>query len=161
MNLKAKVTALAAVLVLTASSALAGHHNEKSNTIVDVASSADQFSTLVTALQAASLVETLQGSGPFTVFAPTNEAFEALPEGALASLLADPDQLAAVLTLHVVAGEAKAADVVNLANVTTVQGKVLAIDTSNGVSVGGANVIQADVEASNGVIHVIDRVLLP
>ena len=130
-------------------------------TIVDVASSTEGFSTLVAALQAAELVDTLAGQGPFTVFAPTDEAFAALPEGALDALLADKEQLTAVLTMHVVAGKAEAADVVGLDSVTTVQGAALDIDTTDGVSIGGANVVQADVGASNGVIHVIDRVILP
>ncbi|MEM7079708.1 MAG: fasciclin domain-containing protein [Pseudomonadota bacterium] len=145
---------------LLAANAFAGG-SVKSNTIVDVASSTDGFGTLVTAIKAAGLVETLSGAGPFTVFAPTDEAFAALPEGALEGLLAEPEKLAGVLTLHVVAGKAEAADVVGMDDVTTVQGKTLGIDTSDGVSVGGAKVIQADVGASNGVIHVIDRVLLP
>lgn len=160
MKFNLKLGSFVAALVLVASSAFAGSY-AKSNTIVDVASNAEGFSTLVTAIKAADLVDTLNGQGPFTVFAPTDEAFAALPEGALEGLLADPQQLAGVLTLHVVAGKAEAADVVGLSDVTTVQGKTLAIDTTDGVSVGGAKVIQADVQASNGVIHVIDRVLLP
>jgi len=160
MKLHTKLAALGAGFVLLASSAFAGNHGHKS-TIVDVASNTDGFSTLVAAIQAADLVATLNGEGPFTVFAPTDEAFAALPEGALQGLLADPEQLAGVLALHVVAGKAEAADVVGLSDVTTLQGKTLAIDTTDGVSVGGAKVIQTDVGASNGVIHVIDRVLLP
>jgi uncharacterized surface protein with fasciclin (FAS1) repeats len=145
---------------LTAS---AGHHENKAahKTIVDVASDAGSFETLIAALNAAELTATLEGEGPFTVFAPTDEAFAALPEGALEALLADPDQLTAVLTLHVVAGRATAADVMTIDSVTTVQGTVLAVDTADGVAIGGARVVTADVEASNGVIHVIDRVLLP
>jgi uncharacterized surface protein with fasciclin (FAS1) repeats len=103
----------------------------------------------------------LEGEGPFTVFAPTDDAFAALPAGALEGLLANPDELAKVLTLHVVSGEALAADVVKLNEVVTVEGSTLAIDTTDGVSVGGAKVVAADVDASNGVIHVIDRVILP
>ncbi|MEM9623295.1 MAG: fasciclin domain-containing protein [Pseudomonadota bacterium] len=160
MKFNLKSGSIIAALMLFASSAFAGTH-AKSNTIVDVASSTEGFTTLVAALKAADLVDTLSGQGPFTVFAPTDEAFAALPEGALEGLLADPQQLASVLTLHVVAGKAEAADVVGLSDVTTVQGKSLSIDTSDGVSVGGAKVIQADVGASNGVIHVIDRVILP
>lgn len=148
------------VSLFMASTAFAGNYS-KSNTIVDVASSVDGFSTLVTALKAADLVDTLNSDGPFTVFAPTDEAFAALPEGTVEALLQDPQQLASILTLHVVSGAAKASDVVHLDSVKTVQGKVLDIDTSNGVSVGGAQVVQADVAASNGVIHVIDRVILP
>ena len=161
MKLNLKLGSVMAALVLLASSAFAGSYGTKSNTIVDVASNTEGFSTLVAAIKAADLVDTLNGQGPFTVFAPTDEAFAALPEGALEGLLADPQQLASVLTLHVVAGKAEAADVVGLSDVTTVQGKTLDIDTTDGVSVGGAKVIQADVGASNGVIHVIDRVILP
>ncbi len=140
----------------------AAHHEEaQAGTVVDVAASVDTFSTLVAAVQAAGLVETLSSEGPFTVFAPTNEAFAALPAGTLDALLADPEQLAGILTLHVVSGKALAADVVGLTEVTTVAGKVLPISTVDGVSVGGVNVVQTDVMASNGVIHVIDAVILP
>lgn len=161
MKLFLKQIGLAAAAVAFASAAFAGSYGASKNTIVDVASSTEGFNTLVTALKAADLVDTLNGEGPFTVFAPTDAAFAALPEGALEGLLADKAKLTAVLTLHVVAGKAEAADVVGLDSVTTVQGKTLDIDTANGVSVGGANVVQADVGASNGVIHVIDRVILP
>jgi uncharacterized surface protein with fasciclin (FAS1) repeats len=130
-------------------------------TIVDTAIAAGNFNTLVTAVQAAGLVETLSGPGPFTVFAPTDEAFAAVPEATLNALLEDPEALANVLTYHVVAGQVMAADVVNLDSATTVQGSDLAIDTTNGVMVNNANVIQTDIQASNGVIHVIDAVLLP
>ena len=147
-------------LMIIASTAFAGGYG-KSNTIVDIAVGNEDFSTLVAALKAADLVDTLNGDGPFTVFAPTDEAFAALPEGALDGLLADPQALANVLTLHVVAGKDEAADLLGVTEVATVQGEVLSVDTTDGVSVGGAKVIQADVEASNGVIHVIDRVILP
>lgn len=157
----AKLATGLAALVLFAASTLANHHEKKDNTIVDVAVGAGSFTTLVAALQAADLVDTLNSDGPFTVFAPTDAAFAALPDGALEGLLADPVALANVLTLHVVPGRASAADVVKLTNVATVQGAMLAVDTSDGVSVGGAHVVQADVPASNGVIHVIDRVILP
>lgn len=161
LKLSGKGIAAAGALVLFVSSAFAVHHEKSENTIVDVAVGAGSFTTLVTALQAADLVDTLNGEGPFTVFAPTDEAFAALPDGALEGLLADPQQLAAVLTMHVVAGRVTAADVVELSSVKTLQGASLDVDTSDGVSVGGALVIQADVPASNGVIHVIDRVILP
>ena len=160
MQFVTKLVSFVAALMLVASSALADGHG-KSHTIVDVASSNADFSTLVTALKAAGLVDTLNGEGPFTVFAPTNEAFAALPEGALEGLLADPQALANVLTLHVVAGEAEAADLVGVTEVASVQGEMLAVNTTDGVTVGGANVVQADIEASNGVVHVIDRVILP
>ncbi|MEM7098649.1 MAG: fasciclin domain-containing protein [Pseudomonadota bacterium] len=151
----------AIITLMISSFAFAGDHSQKKQTIVDIAVGAGSFETLVTALKAADLVGTLQGEGPFTVFAPTDEAFAALPPGALQSLLDNPEQLTKVLTLHVVAGQAKAADVVGLDSVTSLQGAELEIDTSSGVSVAGANVVQADITAVNGVIHVIDRVILP
>ena len=160
-KITAKLATGIATLILLSASASAGHHEKSDKTIVDVAVGAGSFTTLVTALQAANLVDTLNGDGPFTVFAPTDEAFAALPEGALEGLLADPQALANVLTLHVVAGRASAADVVGLTSVETLQGASLDIDTSDGVSVGGATVVQADISASNGVIHVIDRVIVP
>lgn len=129
--------------------------------IVDTAVAAGSFTTLATALQAAGLVDTLKGDGPFTVFAPTDEAFAKLPAGTLEALLADPAKLQAVLTYHVVPGRVTAADVASLSSATTVQGAPIAIDTSMGVRVNDAHVTQADVMTSNGVIHVIDTVLLP
>jgi phosphate binding protein len=132
-------------------------------TIVDVAASNPDFSTLVAAVQAAGLVETLSGEGPFTVFAPTNAAFEALPAGVVDFLLANPDVLTMVLTYHVVAGEAIMSDTVmgmmEAAEVTTVQGGGILVDPAG--TVEGANIIAVDVTASNGVIHVIDAVILP
>ena len=129
--------------------------------IVDTAVAAGSFTTLATALQAAGLVDTLKGDGPFTVFAPTDEAFAKLPPGTLDALLADPVKLQAVLTYHVVPGRVTAADVATLSSAATVQGAPIAIDTSMGVRVNDAHVTQADVMTSNGVIHVIDTVLLP
>ncbi len=131
-------------------------------TIVDVAV-ANEFNTLVAAVQAAGLVETLQGDGPFTVFAPTDEAFAALPEGTLDGLLEDPEALAEILTYHVVAGEVLAEDVVGLDAATTVQGSDIAIEVVDGGVVlnGSSNVVATDVKASNGVVHVIDAVILP
>jgi uncharacterized surface protein with fasciclin (FAS1) repeats len=131
-------------------------------TIVDVAVQND-FTTLVAAVQAAGLVETLEGDGPFTVFAPTDEAFAALPEGTLEALLEDPEALAEILTYHVVSGEVFAADVVGLDSATTVQGQDIAIEVVDGGVVlnGSANVVATDVPASNGVVHVIDQVILP
>ena len=111
--------------------------------------------------QAAGLIETLKGAGPFTVFAPTDEAFAKLPAGTLDALLKDKAKLTAILTYHVVAGKVMAADVVKLKEAKTVQGQSIKIDTSNGVKVDGANVIKTDIVASNGVIHVIDSVILP
>ena len=131
--------------------------------IVDTAVAAGSFSTLVKAVQAAGLVETLKGAGPFTVFAPTDEAFATLPAGTLDAVLKDKAKLTSILTYHVVAGKVMAKDVVGLNGKTakTVQGGDLKIDTTSGVKIGGATVIKADVETSNGVIHVIDKVLLP
>ncbi|WP_440951888.1 fasciclin domain-containing protein [Methanococcoides sp. FTZ1] len=135
---------------------------EEEMDIVDTAVNAGSFNTLVQAVQAAGLEETLRSEGPFTVFAPTDEAFAALPEGTLEALLEDEEALAAVLTYHVVAGEVMAADVAGLESAETVQGEsVIFTVTDDGVMVNDANVVQADIEASNGVIHVIDKVLLP
>lgn len=129
--------------------------------IVQTAESAGSFSTLLAALDAADLTDTLKGTGPFTVFAPTDAAFEALPEGVLEDLLANTSALTEVLTYHVVAGKLMASDVVALSSVTTLQGGNLAIDTTDGVKIGGATITQTDIECSNGVIHVIDTVLVP
>src|SRR5512137_817552 len=123
--------------------------------IVDTAVSAGQFNTLAKALTEAGLIETLKGTGPFTVFAPTDEAFAKLPAGTLEALLKDKAKLTAVLTYHVVAGKVMASDVVKLKEAKTVQGQSIKIDTSAGVKVDGANVIKTDIACSNGVIHVI------
>ena len=130
--------------------------------IVAVASGNPDFSTLVAAIQAAGLVETLQGAGPFTVFAPTNAAFEALPAGLLEKLLLPENvaALTAILTYHVVAGQVMSTDV-TAGDVATVEGSTIAITTDGGVKVNGANVVAVDVAASNGVIHVIDAVIVP
>lgn len=129
--------------------------------IVATAVGAGQFTTLVAALEAADLVGALQGDGPFTVFAPTDEAFAKLPPGTVEALLEDKEKLAQILTYHVVAGTVMAADVTSLDSATTLQGQDVAIDTSNGVQIGNASVISADIVASNGVVHVIDTVLIP
>jgi len=129
--------------------------------IVDTAVSAGSFTTLVTAVQAAGLVDTLKSPGPFTVFAPTDEAFAKLPAGTVEGLLADIPALTKILTYHVVAGKVMAADVVSLTSTTTVQGGDLTIDAADGVKVNGVNVIQTDIEADNGVIHVVDSVIIP
>lgn len=131
-------------------------------TIVDVASGAGNFSTLVAAVTAADLATTLSGEGPFTVFAPTDEAFAALPAGVLDALLKpeNKDILVKILTYHVVSGKVMAADVTD-GDVPTVEGNTVALSTASGVTVNGANVVTADVEASNGVIHAIDAVILP
>ena len=128
--------------------------------IVDTAVAAGNFSTLVTAVKAAGLVETLKGAGPFTVFAPTDAAFAKVPKATLDGLLADKAALTKVLTYHVVAGKVMAADV-KAGHVKTVQGTDLAMATDGGVTVNGAKVVAADVAASNGVIHAIDTVLMP
>ncbi|MCE9572824.1 MAG: fasciclin domain-containing protein [Deltaproteobacteria bacterium] len=129
--------------------------------IVEVATEAGSFKTLLTAVEAAGLVDTLKGPGPFTVFAPTDDAFAKIPPDALKALLADKAALTAVLTYHVVPGAVMAKDVATMKSAKTVQGDEVAIDTSNGVKIGGATVIKADIVASNGVIHVIDTVLMP
>jgi uncharacterized surface protein with fasciclin (FAS1) repeats len=152
-------------IALTASTMLAapafadGHSKD----IVDTAVGAGSFTTLVAAVQAAGLVDTLKGPGPFTVFAPTDEAFAALPEGTVEDLL-KPENLAklqAVLTYHVVAGKVMSGDLSNGMTAATVQGADITIMTEGGVKVNGANVVTADIEATNGVIHVIDAVILP
>jgi hypothetical protein len=131
-------------------------------TIVDVASGAGNFGTLVAAVTAAELVETLSGEGPFTVFAPTDEAFAALPAGVVDALLLPENKalLAQILTYHVVSGKVMAADVTD-SDVATVEGQTVKLSTADGVSVNGAKVVSADVAASNGVIHAIDAVILP
>ncbi|NVO55112.1 fasciclin domain-containing protein [Rhodobacteraceae bacterium B1Z28] len=132
--------------------------------IVDTAVSAGSFNTLVAAVQAAGLVDTLKGKGPYTVFAPTDEAFAALPEGTVETLLLpeNKDQLVAILTYHVVPAKVMSGDIAGKrAKVLTVQGDRLSVNAKNGVKVNGAEVIQADIEASNGVIHVVDAVILP
>lgn len=132
--------------------------------IVDTAVSAGSFNTLVAAVKAAGLVETLKGEGPFTVFAPTDEAFAKLPEGTVANLLKpeNKDKLVAVLTYHVVAGKVLASDVVKISSAKTVNGKAASVKvTDGGVMIDGAKVVATDIETSNGVIHVIDSVILP
>ncbi|GAC1469060.1 MAG: fasciclin domain-containing protein [Chamaesiphon sp.] len=129
--------------------------------IVDTAVNAGSFGTLVAAVKAAGLVETLKGPGPFTVFAPNDEAFAKLPAGTVDSLLKDIPKLKQVLTYHVVSGKVMAADVVKLKSATTVQGSDVKIDTSKGVKVNDSTVITPDVMADNGVIHIIDTVLIP
>ena len=130
--------------------------------IVDTAVAAGDFNTLVTAVKAAGLVETLKGEGPFTVFAPADAAFAKVPTDTLNALLADKAALANVLTYHVVAGNVMAADVVKLTSAVTVQGQAVSIEVKDGkVYVDGAQVVATDIKASNGVIHVIDAVILP
>ena len=134
--------------------------------IVDTAVATGSFKTLVTAVKAAGLVDTLKGKGPFTVFAPNDDAFAKLPKGTVEGLLKDIPKLKAVLTYHVVAGKVMAADVVKLKTAKTVQGQEVKIDAAKwhlhmNPKINDANVVKADVVADNGVIHVIDKVLLP
>jgi uncharacterized surface protein with fasciclin (FAS1) repeats len=159
---------LSLVLVFGAIPAFAGDCGSKAsyasntNDIVATAASAGTFNTLLAAAKAAGLVDTLQSDGPFTVFAPTDEAFAKLPAGTVDELLANPDQLRAILLYHVVPGKVMAADVVKLSSVTTAQGSDIAISMhGGGVMVNDANVTATDIETSNGVIHVIDSVMLP
>ena len=141
---------LATVLVMSA----------QAKDIVDTAVDAGSFKTLATALGAAGLVETLKGQGPFTVFAPTDEAFAKIPKADLEALLKDKAKLTAVLTYHVVPGKVMAADV-KAGKVKTVQGSDITVTTKNGVMVNKAKVIKTDIVADNGVIHVIDTVIMP
>ncbi|MEM6590172.1 MAG: fasciclin domain-containing protein [Pseudomonadota bacterium] len=131
--------------------------------IVDTAAGAGSFETLLAAATAAGLVDTLKGDGPFTVFAPTDEAFAALPEGTVEDLLKpeNKEQLAAILTYHVVPGKVMSTDLTDDMTAATVQGGEITIDLDNGVMVNDASVVTADISASNGVIHVIDKVILP
>ncbi|WP_420586460.1 fasciclin domain-containing protein [Ruegeria sp.] len=141
----------------------AAYADGHSKDIVDTAVGAGSFETLVAAVQAAELVDTLKGEGPFTVFAPTDEAFAALPEGTVESLLKpeNKDQLVAILTYHVVPGKVMSGDLSDDMTAATVQGGDITIDLDNSVMVNDASVVQADIETSNGVIHVIDKVILP
>lgn len=157
MRLGKMFTATSAAILMSVTAA-------KADDIVDTAIAAGSFETLVAAVQAAGLVDTLKGEGPFTVFAPTDEAFAALPEGTVESLLEEEnrDQLISILTYHVIPGRVMSSDIAGQTlSVETVQGMELAFDATDGVRVGEAMVVTADVEASNGVIHVIDTVLIP
>jgi uncharacterized surface protein with fasciclin (FAS1) repeats len=153
------------VLVLLAAMPLSfSAYAVKAGDIVDTAASAEQFSTLVAAIKAAGLVDTLKGDGPFTVFAPTNDAFAALPAGTVENLLKpeNKDQLVAILTYHVIPGRVMSADIAGkTAFVASVQGSSLSIDATSGVMVDNAMVTTADIITSNGVIHVINKVVLP
>jgi uncharacterized surface protein with fasciclin (FAS1) repeats len=163
--MKYKTIALVTVLfVLFAGSIASVGAKNHSKTIVDTAISAGSFNTLVAALKAADLVDTLNGKGPFTVFAPTDEAFAKLPKETLDDLLKPENKtrLQSILTYHVVPGKVMAKDVVGLTSAATVNGKALTISTKDGsVMVDGGKVIKTDIESSNGVIHVIDSVVLP
>ena len=137
------------------------HEAAAEGTILETATAAGSFTTLAAAVEAAGLTETLSGEGPFTVFAPTDEAFAALPEGTLDELLANPEQLASILTYHVVSGEVTSDQLTEGQEVTTVNGAPATITLEGGPKINGANITQPDVQASNGVIHVIDAVILP
>ncbi|GAB4189460.1 MAG: fasciclin domain-containing protein [Wenzhouxiangellaceae bacterium] len=156
---------LAASITLSLGAATAvygGHHNHGADTIVDVAVDNGNFTTLVTALQATGLDKTLTGSGPFTVFAPTDEAFAKLPAGTVESLLNDKEALAEILTYHVVSGKVTSDQVVKLDSADTVAGPDVTISVNGDtVKVNQSTVVAVDVPASNGVIHVIDTVLMP
>ena len=153
------VVGAAAAFAFTSPAFSDGHSQD----IVDTAVAAGNFTTLVAAVQAAELVDTLKGEGPFTVFAPTDDAFAALPEGTVEGLLKpeNKDQLIKILTYHVVSGKVMSTDLTNNMMAGSVEGGDLTIMTEGGVTVNGANVVAADIEASNGVIHVVDAVLMP
>jgi len=155
---------VASVMMLAATALTVSAEDAPKKDIVDTAVAAGKFKTLAAALKAAGLVDTLKGDGPFTVFAPTDEAFAKLPEGTVESLLKPENKgkLVAILTYHVVPGKVTAADVVKLTEAKTVQGGMVKIEVKDGkVKVDGANVVKTDIAASNGVIHVIDAVILP
>jgi uncharacterized surface protein with fasciclin (FAS1) repeats len=154
--------ATASVITLTAFTA--NQQNVNDQNIVELASETEILTTLVAAVQAAGLVETLQGDGPFTVFAPTNEAFAALPEGTVESLLMEEnrDQLIKILTYHVVSGKVMSGDLSDGMMAETVEGSQIEVSISGyGVNINNASVVQADIEASNGVVHLIDTVIMP
>ncbi len=164
MNMKPHYAVAALAAIITLSACASTPIETPAKNIVQVASENGSFNTLVTAVKAAGLAETLQGPGPFTVFAPTDAAFAKLPAGTINSLLANKDALTSILTYHVVSGKTVASDItrMNGAMPSTVNGQPLNITVRAGkVYVNGAQVIMADVQASNGVIHVIDAVLMP
>jgi uncharacterized surface protein with fasciclin (FAS1) repeats len=166
MNFRTKIASLmifgAVAVGLTVMSVSATDHHKKKKDIVDTAVAAGSFKTLAAALDAAGLADTLKGKGPFTVFAPTDEAFAKLPAGTVEALLNDKDKLTKILLYHVVAGNVMAKDVVKLKSVKTVQGSSVKINVKGGkVMVDNANVVKTDIATSNGVIHVIDSVILP
>jgi uncharacterized surface protein with fasciclin (FAS1) repeats len=149
------------LLAATAAATLAMPAFAQDMDIVDTAAEAGNFTTLLAAAEAAGLVETLKGEGPYTVFAPTDEAFAALPEGTVEGLLEDTEQLTSILTYHVVPGTVMSGDLTDGMMADTVNGAQLEISTEGGVMVNDATVTTPDIEASNGVIHVIDTVLMP
>lgn len=155
--------ALVALMANFAVSASAWEPATSAKDIVDTAVAAGSFKTLAAALKAGGLIETLKGAGPFTVFAPTDEAFAKLPKGTVETLLKpeNKDKLVAILKYHVVSGKVQAADVVKLKEAKTLLGQAVTVNATDGVKINDAKVVKADVAASNGVIHVIDTVLLP
>jgi uncharacterized surface protein with fasciclin (FAS1) repeats len=164
MKLRLVTTALTAALMIGGQAVAGGHESAAQKDIVDTAISAGSFNTLVAAVQAAELADALRAEGPYTVFAPTDEAFAALPAGTVENLLKpeNREQLQAVLLYHVVSGAIMAADIGSGAQPATLQGATVdVVGTASGVTVNGANVVAADIVASNGVIHVIDAVILP
>jgi uncharacterized surface protein with fasciclin (FAS1) repeats len=164
MNTRNISSAVVALGVFVTAPVMAQSNGAASQDIVDIAVSAGSFNTLVTAVKAAGLVETLKGAGPFTVFAPTDEAFAKLPAGTLESLLAPENKakLREILTYHVVSGKVLAKDVVRLSSAKTVQGQEIAVSVDGqSVKVNDAKVVKSDIMATNGVIHVIDTVILP
>jgi len=162
-----KLTLITFMLVITPAFLMAGSHSYKDKSsldIVDTAVSAGSFNTLAAALKAADLVDVLKGQGPFTVFAPTDEAFDKLPEGTVASLLKpeNKDKLQSILTYHVIGGKYMAKDVTKMSTAKTVNGQSFTISIRDGnAMVDNATITQVDISASNGVIHVIDSVILP
>jgi len=158
MQLTKKIALSIALALSTATVSFADGHSKD---IVDTAVAAGSFNTLATALTEAGLIETLKGEGPFTVFAPTDEAFAKIPEDQLNAILADKELLTSILTYHVVSGKVMAKDVGGLTTAGTVQGQELTISTDDGVKINDATVVETDIESSNGVIHVIETVLVP
>lgn len=156
------IFAAAASIIMAMAQAGSMQHTSANKDIVDTAISAGNFNTLVKAVQTAGLVDTLKGDGPFTVFAPTDEAFAKLPKEKLAALLADKDALTKVLTYHVVPGKVMSDDLAGKTmSVATVEGSEIKVNAMSGVKINDANVVKADIATSNGVIHVIDTVILP
>lgn len=156
-----RILGLAAAAALVGAGLIANASTVSNKDIVDTAVDAGNFTTLVSAVQAAGLVDTLKGPGPFTIFAPTDEAFAKIPPETLQALLADKAQLTAVLTYHVVPGSVMAEEVVKVKSVKSVQGDYIRVYTTDGVKVDDANVIATDIVATNGIIHVIDTVIIP
>jgi uncharacterized surface protein with fasciclin (FAS1) repeats len=160
--MKSALKYLSMAAIVVAAAPVSAQESRVTKDIVETAVAAGSFKTLIAAVEAAGLVETLKGKGPFTVFAPTDEAFAKLPAGTVEALLKDKAKLAAILTYHVVSGDVRAAQAMKLSSAKTVNGQSLKIVTKNGVvMIDNAKVVKADIAASNGVIHVIDTVVLP